>query len=139
MKPGFQYDCRCLRREFIYNFAEGKTVKYDTSAFIALALFTLTALPAAADDARVVMPMDGKIVTEIHQGNGKINSVNIKAGKLNITHGPIASLDWPGMTMDFEVQDKAKLDKLKAGQKVAFTLIETSKGKYVISEITVVK
>jgi Cu/Ag efflux protein CusF len=114
-------------------------VKYDTQVLIVFALFALTALPAAADETRMDMPMDGKIITEIHQGKGKINSVNIKAGKLNITHGPIASLDWPGMTMDFEVQDKAKLAKLKAGQKVAFTLIETSKGKYVISEITVVK
>lgn len=114
-------------------------MKYDTSALIALTLFTLTALPAVADDTRMVMPMDGKIVTEIHQGKGKINSVNAKEGKLNITYGPIASLDWPGMTTDFEVQNKTKLAKLKAGQKVAFTLIEASKGRYVISEITVVK
>ena len=114
-------------------------MKYVTSVLIVFALFILTVLPAGADEKRMDMPMDGKIVTEIHQGKGTINSVNVKAGKLNITHGPIASLDWPGMTMDFEVQDKAKLAKLKAGQKVAFTLIEARKGKYVISEITVVK
>ncbi len=114
-------------------------MKYDTSVLIVFALFTLTVLPASADDKRMDMPMDGKIITEVHQGKGTINSVNVKAGKLNITHGPIASLDWPGMTMDFDIQDKTKLAKLKAGQKVAFTLIEASKGKYVISEITVVK
>jgi Cu(I)/Ag(I) efflux system membrane fusion protein len=65
--------------------------------------------------------------------------VDIKAGKINLSHGPIASLDWPGMTMDFEVQDKALLTNLKRGQKVAFKLIEVRKGKYVISEIAVVK
>jgi Cu/Ag efflux protein CusF len=114
-------------------------VKYDMSALIALTVFMLMAFPAAAEDTHMVMPMDGKVTAEIHQGKGKVNSVNVKAGKLNITHEPIASLGWPGMTMDFEILDKAKLAKLNAGQKVAFTLIETSKGKYVISEITVVK
>jgi Cu/Ag efflux protein CusF len=43
------------------------------------------------------------------------------------------------MTMDFDVQDKDSLTKLKPGQKVTFKLIEARKGKYVISEITVVK
>jgi Cu(I)/Ag(I) efflux system protein CusF len=114
-------------------------VKHNTFILIPLALLALTALPAAAEDMPMIMPMDGKAVTESHQGKGTINSVDAKAGKINLTHGPIASLDWPGMTMDFDVQDKAKLAKLKAGQKVTFTLIEIRKGKYVISEIAVVK
>jgi Cu/Ag efflux protein CusF len=87
----------------------------------------------------MAMPMDGKAVNDIHNGKGKVNSVDVKAGKLNITHEAIASLDWPGMTMDFDVQDKTKLARLKVGQKVMFTLTEVRKGKYVISEITVVK
>src|SRR5450759_2485052 len=106
---------------------------------IPLALLALAALPAAAEDINMTMPMDGKAVTESHQGKGTINSVNAKAGKINLTHGPIASLDWPGMTMDFEVQDKAMLTNLKPGQTIMFKLIEARKGKYVISEITVVK
>ena len=87
----------------------------------------------------MIMPMDGKAVTESHQGKGTINSVDAKAGKINLSHEPIPSLDWPGMTMDFDVQDKGSLTKLKPGQKVTFKLIEARKGKYVISEITVVK
>lgn len=104
-----------------------------------LALLALTAIPAVADDKPMIMPMDGKAVTETHQGKGKINSVDAKAGKINITHGPIASLGWDGMTMDFGVQDKALLANLKAGQNVTFTLIEIRKGKYVISKISAVK
>lgn len=111
----------------------------NTFILIPLALLALTALPAAAEDMPMIMPMDGKAVTESHQGKGTINSVDAKAGKLNITHGPIASLGWDGMTMDFEVQDKAMLASLKKGQKVAFTLVEARKGKYVISAITAVK
>ena len=104
-------------------------MKRTASIFIPLALLMLTALPAAADDKPVIVPMDGKAVTESHQGIGKIN----------LSHGPIASLGWMGMTMNFDVQDKVLLANLKKGQKVAFTLIEVRKGKYVISEITVVK
>jgi Cu(I)/Ag(I) efflux system periplasmic protein CusF len=114
-------------------------VKRNTFILIPLTLLALTALPAAAEDMNMTMPMDGKAVAESHQGKGTVNSVDAKAGKINLTHEPIASLDWPGMTMDFEVQDKSSLAKLKAGQKVTFKLIEARKGKYVISEITVVK
>lgn len=114
-------------------------MKRNPFVLIPLALFALTALPAAADDTRMDMPMDGKAVAETHQGKGRINSVDVKAGKINLSHEPIASLGWPGMTMDFEVQDKALLTHLKQGQKVAFNLIEARKGKYVISAITVVK
>jgi Cu(I)/Ag(I) efflux system membrane fusion protein len=114
-------------------------VKRNTFVLIPLTLLALTALPAVAEDMPMIMPMDGKAVTESHQGKGTINSVDAKAGKINLTHGPIASLDWPGMTMDFDVQDKASLTNLKPGQKVMFKLIEARKGKYVISEIAVVK
>jgi Cu(I)/Ag(I) efflux system membrane fusion protein len=135
MKPSFQY----YYGTFYFNPSEGKTVKHNTFILIPLALLALAALPAAAEDMNMTMPMDGKAVTESHQGKGTINSVNAKAGKINLTHGPIASLDWPGMTMDFEVQDKAMLTNLKPGQTIMFKLIEARKGKYVISEITAVK
>jgi Cu(I)/Ag(I) efflux system periplasmic protein CusF len=139
MKLGFQYDCIPVKTRIYLQLCEGKAVKQNTFTLIALALLTLTGLPAAADDKPMIMPMDGKAVTETYQGKGKVNSVDAKAGKINLSHEAIASLGWPGMTMDFDVQDKAMLAKLKAGQKVTFTLIEIRKGKYVISEINVVK
>ena len=114
-------------------------MKRNILFLLPLALLALTAIPAAADDKPVIMPMDGKAVAETHQGKGKINSVDVHAGKVNLSHEAIASLGWMGMTMDFDVQDKAMLANLKAGQKVTFTLIEIRKGKYVISEIAAVK
>ena len=106
---------------------------------IPVALFAFPVLPAVADDTHMAMPMDGAITVKEYQGTGKINSVDIKAGKLNITHEPIAAIGWPGMTMDFEVQDKALMANLKKGQKVVFKLTEARKGKYVINEIVVAK
>ena len=114
-------------------------MKHKLFVLIPLTLLTLTALPVAANEKPMIMPMDGKAVAESHDGKGKINSVDAKAGKLNITHEAIASLEWPGMTMDFEVKDKAMLAKLKAGQKIEFKLSEVRKGKYVITEITLIK
>jgi Cu/Ag efflux protein CusF len=104
-----------------------------------LALFALVVLPASAEDMKMAMPMDSKATIQSHQGKGTINSLDAKAGKIYLSHEPIASLDWPAMTMDFDVQDKALLTNLKPGQKVTFKLVEPRKGKYVISEIAVIK
>lgn len=59
-------------------------------------------------------------------------------GTLNIAHGPVASLGWPGMTMDFQVKDKALLKGLKPGQKIDFD-IGMQGGSYVITAIRPVK
>ncbi len=115
-------------------------MKCKISVLVPVALVALAALPAAADDARVVMPpMDGKAATETYQGKGRINAVDAKSGKITLSHGPIPGFDLPAKAMDFTVQDKVLLTKLKPGQKVAFKLIEVRKGQYEISEITVVK
>jgi len=113
-------------------------MKRTAYLFIPLAFLALSALPAAAED-HAMKHTEGKAAAQNHQGKGTINSVDAKAGKINITHEPIASLGWEGMTMDFEVQDKSVLANLKKGQKVTFKLVEPRKGKYVISEIAVAK
>ncbi|HJX18426.1 MAG TPA: copper-binding protein [Acidiferrobacterales bacterium] len=71
----------------------------------------------------------------IHKGEGTVHRVDAAAGKLNMTHGPIKSLKWPGMTMDFRVKDKAVLTGIKPGQQVEFDL-EKSDSQYVITRIT---
>lgn len=85
------------------------------------------------------MQMGGGAATQEHQGEGSVNSVDIKSGKINLSHGPIPSLNWPAMTMDLEVQNKDALRDVKPGQKIVFKLVEARKRKYVISEISVVK
>lgn len=96
------------------------------------ALSTLALQPAFAEGVQSSQAAS-------HQGRGTVNGVDAKAGKVNLNHEPIQSLGWPGMTMDFDVQDKTALSKLKPGQKVAFKLIEVRRGKYLISEIAIVK
>lgn len=48
------------------------------------------------------------------------DSVDQAAGRVNITHGPVASANWPGMTMSFKLADVAAAGDLKPGQHVEF-------------------
>ena len=73
--------------------------------------------------------------TQIHRGQGTVNAVDVAAGKLNLTHEPIASLGWKGMTMDFSVQNPALLKNLKPGAPVEFELQKNGKA-YLITRIT---
>ena len=67
-----------------------------------------------------------------HRADGTIEAVDAANAGLTIAHGPIASLKWPPMTMDFKVKDKALLRALKPGQKVVFDLVGESGGEYTI-------
>ena len=64
----------------------------------------------------------------VHTGTGKITKVNADTGELEMQHDPIPSLDWPAMTMPFDVKDKAILQGLKAGDKVEFDLVKADGG-----------
>lgn len=52
---------------------------------------------------------------------GEVRKVDKEAGKVTLKHGEIKNLDMPGMTMVFQVKDRALLDKVKAGDQVSFT------------------
>jgi Cu(I)/Ag(I) efflux system membrane fusion protein len=61
---------------------------------------------------------------QVHTGNARITGVDAKTGFLEMEHDPIPSLDWPGMTMEFDVRDPAILEGLKPGQQVEFDLVK---------------
>lgn len=71
---------------------------------------------------------------QTHVGEGTVNKVDVRAGSVNLTHEPIASLGWPAMTMDFVVSDREQLAALKPGQRVRFEMHPIG-NKYVISAI----
>jgi len=70
-----------------------------------------------------------------HHGVGNIKEMNWAHATITIAHDPIASLNWPAMTMDFRARDAALLQPLKPGQKVDFEIVEESAGEYVIVRI----
>jgi Cu(I)/Ag(I) efflux system membrane fusion protein len=70
-----------------------------------------------------------------HRGEGRIEALDWAHATVTIAHDPIASLNWPAMTMDFRVKDPALLRPLKPGQRVDFEMSEEPPGEYVIVRI----
>ena len=70
----------------------------------------------------------------VHKASGKVTKVDQAKGTVTIEHGPVASMSWPSMTMSFKVKDKAMLGKVKNGQKVDFSFVQSGKD-HTITEI----
>ncbi len=95
-----------------------------------LALLALSVLPVHAAEMK-----DNNAAAQIHKGQGTVNRIDEKSGKINMTHGPIASLKWPAMTMDFQVKDTTVLKGVTPGQNVAFDVTQTGPTQFVITRI----
>ena len=65
---------------------------------------------------------------------GEVRKVDKDAGKITLKHGPIPSLDMPGMTMVFRVKDAGMLNAVKRGDKVKFDAGKEG-GQYVVTRI----
>ncbi len=99
-------------------------------------------LPSATfADAQSNALADRIVVAQVDKpsGEGKINSVDAGSRKVNMTHGPVAALKWPGMTMDFTVAPGVDMSALKAGAKVGFTLKQGADGQYTIDALKSVR
>ncbi len=70
-----------------------------------------------------------------HRGEGKLDAIDLKAGTVTITHGPVATLKWPGMTMDFTLANSGLIGNLKPGASIEFTFIERKPGEWVIVKL----
>ena len=66
---------------------------------------------------------------------GKVEAVDAQAGTVSVTHGPVESLKWPGMTMEFTVANAALLKDLKPGAEIGFEFVERGKGEWVITSV----
>jgi Cu(I)/Ag(I) efflux system membrane fusion protein len=70
-----------------------------------------------------------------HKAEGKIDAIDAKQGTVSIAHGPIASVKWPAMTMEFKAANSALLQDLKPGTAVAFEFVERQPGEWVVTGI----
>jgi RND family efflux transporter MFP subunit len=71
-----------------------------------------------------------------HQADGTVDSVDAKAGSVMLEHGPVATLKWPAMTMEFKLANGSLLKELQPGSKVTFEFIERQPGEWVITGVT---
>ena len=66
------------------------------------------------------MPREAAQNIAEHMAEGTLNSIDRAAGTVNISHGPVASANWPAMTMSFKLSDPNAAPTLTPGQKVEF-------------------
>ena len=69
-----------------------------------------------------------------HTAKATVKNVDAKKGTVTLAHDPVASLNWPAMTMSFKVEDKALMKKLSNDKKVVVAF--TKKGEdYVVTSV----
>ena len=68
---------------------------------------------------------------KVFSGDGVVEGVDRSIDTIQINHGDIKGY-MPAMSMPYRVKDKAMLDLVKPGDKVTFTLEDTSKGPVLI-------
>ena len=73
----------------------------------------------------------GKTVS--HRSSGRLESIDKDSAMLE--HPPIASLNWPAMTMEFKLANPALLAGIKPGTSVEFEFVERAPGEWVITAI----
>lgn len=96
----------------------------DAESNLKAALGGLSAAPTAAAAKSVS-----------HLASGTLEAIDLKNGTVTVTHGPVASLKWPAMTMDFILANPAQADKFKAGVAVDLEFVERGPGEWVITRL----
>ncbi|MGE5470427.1 MAG: efflux RND transporter periplasmic adaptor subunit [Bacteroidota bacterium] len=71
-----------------------------------------------------------------HKAEGKVEEVDVQAGTVSISHGPVASLKWPAMTMEFKVANAALMKGMQPGVVLAFEFVERAPGEWLITSAT---
>jgi Cu(I)/Ag(I) efflux system membrane fusion protein len=92
--------------------------------------------PVVEDHAVLAAPTEPKKSPAIiaHQGLGILEAINAD-GTVSITHEPIKSLGWPGMTMNFAMTNSSLAAGIKSGSKITFELIERKPDEWVIIKL----
>ncbi len=55
-----------------------------------------------------------------HMARGTVNSIDQATGTVNISHEPVASANWPAMTMSFKLANPSAVGGIELGQRVDF-------------------
>jgi len=88
--------------------------------------------PALAEPAQTAIK---PIASVSHRADGTVDSVDAKEQTISISHGPVASLKWPAMTMEFKLANATLLNGLKPGTRLSFEFVERQPGEWVITSV----
>ncbi len=82
----------------------------------------------------LIVMQPASAATVSHEGTATVKGIDLDKGTVKLAHGPIASLKWPAMTMDFKFKDRALMQGIKVDDAVTFKFIQ-SNSDYVITYI----
>ena len=82
----------------------------------------------------VLFSFVGVAIAQTHHATGVVKRIDPVKGVVSLKHEPVKSLNWPGMTMDFNVRDPKLLTGVKPNHHVRVEFVE-DKGRYVITSI----
>ena len=107
-----------------------------------LSLTIATAVPAfaLASDDNMGHDMSSHGDMAGHEGMAGVHAEatinSIGDGMANISHGPIAEIGWPAMTMDLPMMDGAEIEGVEAGDEVMMMLEKGEDGMYAIRALS---
>lgn len=113
-------------------------MKFSKYTIVAAAAFTATGAFAQMkmDDMKGMetgkKPAASKHAS--HMAKGEVKKADAKAGTVTLAHEPVASLNWPAMTMSFKVKDKKLWKKLDEGKTVEVEFVQQGKD-YVVTKV----
>ena len=93
--------------------------------------------PAApAEQGKGTQVGQARTGTVAHSATGSVDALDLQAGVATISHGPVASLKWPAMTMDFRLANNALATGILPGQQISFEFVERAPGEWVITSLS---
>ena len=100
----------------------------------------VAAAPVAATEPKPMdmpMPKDapaGVDKTAVHHVAAVVKGVDAAKGSVTLSHGPVATLNWPAMTMGFKVKDKALMERLAKDKQVEVDFVQDG-SDYVVTAV----
>ncbi len=122
--------------EVLSGLKEGEAVVVAANFLIDAESNLKAALGGMGSSSPAGAPVASDAKTVGHRANGTVDDVNLKEGTISLSHGPVASLKWPAMTMEFKTANATLLQGLKPGAKVTVEFIERQPGEWVITSVT---
>ncbi|MEQ9662928.1 MAG: copper-binding protein [Parasphingopyxis sp.] len=87
--------------------------------------------PQADREQELEIEAAGSATQQVYETSGEVTALS--SDGVTVEHDPVEEIDWPSMTMRFEVTDPVMTDALAVGDQVDFGFRESETGYEVIS------
>lgn len=78
---------------------------------------------------------DGLATAKLYQAVGKLESIDIASNTVTVSHKPIPDLNWPAMTMDFDLATSEVVKGILPGTVIQFGFEQRDPGEFVIVDM----